>query len=57
MDSEALTVRIDRDQLAQVDRWREHQAFDMSRPEAVRRLVSEGLMSLSPDRGGTGHAR
>jgi hypothetical protein len=38
-----IQVRLQPDQLAKVDRWREGQADQPSRPEAIRRLVEKAL--------------
>lgn len=36
-------VRLQPDQLAKVDDWREHQDDKPTRPEAIRRLVEKSL--------------
>jgi hypothetical protein len=38
-----IGVRLQPDQLAALDRWREAQDGAPSRPEAVRRLIEKGL--------------
>jgi hypothetical protein len=36
-------VRLQPEQLAELDRWREAQPAALSRPEAVRRLLADAL--------------
>ena len=36
-------VRLQPDQLAEVDRWRERQDDNPTRPEAIRRLVEKAI--------------
>lgn len=38
-----IGVRLQPDQLGAVDAWINHQPDDLSRPEAVRRLIELGL--------------
>ncbi len=38
-----LTVRLEPASLARLDRWREEQPDRPSRPEAIRRLISEAF--------------
>jgi len=38
-----IQVRLQPDQLAKVDRWREAQDEKPTRPEAIRRLIDNGL--------------
>lgn len=42
-DTEAVNVRMEREQIERLDEWRKHQRDLPSRPEAVRRLVEKGL--------------
>jgi hypothetical protein len=42
-------LRMDREEIAQVDDWRRHQADLPSRAEAIRRLIQFGLKA-SPSR-------
>lgn len=45
-----IMVRMQPDQLAKVDRWRDAQFADYTRPDAVRELVDLGLdYGLKPD--------
>jgi hypothetical protein len=39
-------VRLPPDQLAKVDRWREAQDDKPTRPEAIRRIVSDSLSRI-----------
>lgn len=39
----SIHLRVEPDQLAAVDAWREHQPDNLSRPEAVGRLIELGL--------------
>jgi hypothetical protein len=41
-----VMVRLPPDQLAKVDRWREAQDDKPTRPEAIRRIVSDNLSRL-----------
>ena len=43
MDSEPVTVRIERQQITALDDWRRLQTDLPSRPEAIRRLIELGL--------------
>lgn len=43
VDSEPVTVRIERQRLAVLDEWRRAQPDLPSRPEAIRRLIALGL--------------
>ena len=43
VDSERVDARIPREVLDALDRFRTEQKADMSRPEAVRTLVKDGL--------------
>lgn len=43
VDSEPVTVRIERSLLDRLDRWRDNALGQPSRPEAIRRLVEKGL--------------
>jgi hypothetical protein len=43
VDSEAVNVRMERDQLSALDAWAAAQAPAPSRPEAVRRILSDYL--------------
>jgi hypothetical protein len=43
VDSEAVNVRVERDQLVALDDWRRLQSDLPSRPEAIRRLSGLGL--------------
>lgn len=45
VDSEEVSVRMPRDMLNALDEWRDSQDGRLSRPEAVRRLVSSALAS------------
>jgi hypothetical protein len=38
-----IQVRLQPEALARVDRWRDEQPDKPSRPEAIRRLISEAL--------------
>jgi cytochrome c553 len=38
-----VTVRLQPDQIASLDAWIKHQPNELSRPEAVRRLMEIGL--------------
>lgn len=40
---EPVTVRLQPDQLAEIDAWAAKQGDAPSRPEAIRRLVEKGL--------------
>jgi hypothetical protein len=42
-DTEAVNVRMEREQLDRLDDWRREQSDLPSRPEAIRRLVEKGL--------------
>jgi Arc/MetJ-type ribon-helix-helix transcriptional regulator len=46
VDSEAVTVRMERSLLDALDRWREAQPDVPSRPEAIRRGVTEWLKAM-----------
>jgi hypothetical protein len=43
VDSEPVTVRVERQRLAVLDEWRRAQPDLPSRPEAIRRLIELGL--------------
>ena len=43
IDSEAVTVRLERSALAVIDEWRDAQPDQPGRPEAIRRLAAAGL--------------
>lgn len=43
VDATPITVRVPPEQLAAVDEWISSHEPDMSRPEAIRRLVDQGL--------------
>lgn len=43
MDSEEVSVRIERGMLDQIDDWRQGETEQPGRPEAIRRLVKKGL--------------
>lgn len=43
VDSEPITLRIQRPLLDRIDRWRDGALGQPSRPEAIRRLVEKGL--------------
>ena len=43
VDSEAVNVRMKRDFIVAIDDWRREQPGLPSRPEAIRRLLSEAL--------------
>lgn len=43
VDTEAVTVRLDRDRIALLDEWRRSQLDLPTRPEAIRRLIEFGL--------------
>jgi hypothetical protein len=43
IDSEAITVRMERELIERVDRWRDNALGQPTRPEAIRRLVERGL--------------
>jgi hypothetical protein len=43
VDSEPVTVRMERQQLVALDNWRREQTDLPSRPEAIRRLIEVGL--------------
>ena len=43
VDTEAVNLRLPRDILAAVDKFRREQADLPTRPEAIRRLISEAL--------------
>lgn len=45
VDSEAITVRMERPQIARLDDWRRNQSDLPTRPEAVRRLVEKAISS------------
>lgn len=45
VDSEAVTVRLLREMITQIDNWRREQPDIPTRPEAMRRLVLLGLSS------------
>lgn len=47
VDSEAVNVRLQREQLNALDTWRDSQTDTPSRPEAVRRLVIKALSGES----------
>ncbi|UNC15611.1 CopG family transcriptional regulator [Acidiphilium multivorum] len=49
VDSEAVTVRMERPQIARLDDWRRNQSDLPTRPEAVRRLLDKAMGS--EDRG------
>jgi hypothetical protein len=38
-----IGVRLPPDQLSALDSWIEHQPDELTRPEAVRRLIERGL--------------
>jgi len=38
-----IGVRLQPDQLSALDSWIEHQPDELTRPEAVRRLIERGL--------------
>lgn len=42
-DATPVMVRLQPEQLAELDRWREAQPAALSRPEAVRRLLADAL--------------
>ena len=44
---EGILVRLHDAQLSALDRWREQQGNEVSRPEAIRRLVELALKSKS----------
>lgn len=46
VDSEAVNVRLPRDQLAALDRFIAEEAAGVSRPEGVRRLMVEALQKM-----------
>jgi hypothetical protein len=43
VDSEAVNVRMQRNQIEKLDAWRREQPDLPSRPEAIRRLLEKGL--------------
>ena len=43
VDSHAITVRMEQDQIAALDAWRVQQPGSPGRPEAIRRLVEAAL--------------
>ncbi|GGC31301.1 hypothetical protein GCM10011371_18440 [Novosphingobium marinum] len=43
VDSEAVNVRMQRDQITRLDQWAAEQPDNPTRPEAIRRLVSKAL--------------
>lgn len=45
VDSEGITVRMERSQIARLDDWRRNQSDLPTRPEAVRRLVEKAISS------------
>jgi hypothetical protein len=45
VDSEAVTLRLQREQLDALDAWRAAQSDNPGRPEAVRRLLALALDS------------
>lgn len=42
-----IMVRVPDDELAALDGWREQQKPEPSRPEAIRRLIEEGLKNTN----------
>jgi hypothetical protein len=46
VDSEPVTVRVERNQMIALDDWRRLQADLPSRPEAIRRLIELGLKKV-----------
>lgn len=42
-DTEAINVRMEREQIERLDAWRADQSDVPTRPEAIRRLVEKGL--------------
>ena len=50
VDSEAINVRFERVDIAELDEWIDRQPELMSRPEAVRRLTKQGLRFTVPPR-------
>jgi hypothetical protein len=49
VDSEAVNVRMEREMIACVDEYRRSQPDLPSRPEAIRRLVDDGLRMNDPE--------
>ncbi len=45
-----IGVRLQSDALMRLDTWVAHQRDEMSRPEAIRRLVEAGLEAFKPSR-------
>lgn len=43
VDSEEVSVRIEREQLQQIDKWRMLQGDNPGRPEAIRRLLAQAF--------------
>jgi hypothetical protein len=46
IDSEAITVRMTREQIEALDDWRRVQSDLPGRPEAIRRLIALGLVAV-----------
>jgi hypothetical protein len=46
VDSEAVTVRLERHRIVALDEWRRQQDDLPTRPEAIRRLLEVSLNSL-----------
>ena len=49
VDSEAITVRMERPQIARLDDWRRNQSDLPTRPEAVRRLLEKAIEAEQKD--------
>jgi hypothetical protein len=49
VDSEAVTVRLERSSLTRLDDWRRNQPDLPTRPEAIRRLIELGLKAAKTD--------
>lgn len=43
VDSEAVNVRLERPQLAALEAWATEQGGELSRPEAIRRILTDYL--------------
>jgi uncharacterized protein len=54
--SERFELRLDQDTLDRVDAWRAEQDENLTRAEAVRRLIDRGFMGNTKDNFALGHA-
>jgi uncharacterized protein len=54
--SERFEMRLDQEALERVDAWRDDQEDNLTRAEAVRRLIDRGLMGSTKENFALGHA-